>query len=276
MYFDAGVFSVTEALGSSMASRTDRGAADIIIPVHNQFHFTRSLLEGIYRHTDFPFHIYVIDNASTDETVDLDKIYTRNLTIVRNRENRGWCGGINQGVQLGKNRFIVFMNNDVEVSHGWLGNLIAFLDTHPRIGAVGPLNSNSRDWQCVDRVREKLVAEIPYFLTDDIHERNRILSYHFHRAGILVEGMLAFFCTVLRRRTVDAVGLLDEEFVGGGDDDDYCRRLRKAGYVLGLSLDTYVIHHSSTTHKTVFDAARRREMRKTNLARLRQKHPEYY
>ena len=199
-------------------SRSDT-AADIIIPVYNQYPFTRNLIESIYRHTDAPFHIYVIDNASTDETADLHKIYTRDITIVRNRENRGWCAGVNQGINLGQNPFVVFMNNDVEVSQGWLGNLIAFLDTHPRIGAVGPLDSSPNDWQCVDRVRETCVPQIPRFLTEDLHERNRILKYHFNRAGILIEGMLAFFCVVLKRRTINTVGLLDESFIGGGDDD---------------------------------------------------------
>jgi GT2 family glycosyltransferase len=251
-------------------------AADIIVPVHNQYPFTRNLLEGIYRYTDVPFHIYIIDNASTDETTDLAKIYTRDITIVRNRENQGWCGGINQGIKLGKNPCVIFMNNDVEVSRGWLGNMIAFLDTHPRIGAVGPLGSSPSDWQCVDRVREKMVPQIPHFRTEDLHERNQILNYHFHRAGILVEGMLAFFCVALKRRTVNAVGFLDENFVGGGDDDDYCRRLRKSGYVLGLSLDTYVIHHSSSTAKMVFTSAERREIRKRNVARLKEKHPDYF
>jgi O-antigen biosynthesis protein len=255
---------------------TSDTAVDIIVPVFNQYPYTRNLLEGIYRHTDVPFHVYIIDNASTDETVDLDKIYTRDITIIRNRQNRGWCGGINQGIALGTNPNLVFMNNDVEVSQGWLGNLTAFLDTHPRIGAVGPLNSCAGDWQCVDRVRQKIVPQIPHFLTEDLHERNRILSYHFHRAGILIEGMLAFFCVALKRRTVNVVGLLDENFVGGGDDDDYCRRLRKAGYVLGLSLDTYVIHHSSLTAKTIFDSDDRRAMRKKNLHRLKEKHPGYY
>jgi O-antigen biosynthesis protein len=257
-------------------SASTETAADLIIPVHNQYSYTRNLIEGIYRYSDAPFHIYIIDNASTDETTDLHKIYTHNITIVRNRENRGWCGAINQGISLGQNPYVVFMNNDIEVSQGWLGNLISFLDTHPRIGAVGPLDSSPNDWQCVDRVRESMVPQIPNFLTEDLHERNRILKYHFSRAGILVEGMLAFFCVALTRRTVSAVGFLDESFNGGGDDDDYCRRLRKSGYVLGLSLDTYVIHHSGLTAKTVFDDAERRDNRKRNLARLKDKHPEYY
>jgi GT2 family glycosyltransferase len=214
---------------------------DVIVPVRNKFALTRNLLEGIYRHTEAPFHIYIIDNASTDETIDLHKIYTRDITVVRNRRDRGWSGGVNQGLGLGRNPYVVFMDNAVEVSKGWLANLNAFLDTHPRIGAVGPLVSNHNGWQCVDRVREQIAPQIPQFLTEDLRERNRILGYHFHGAGILVEGILAFFCVALKRRTVDAVGLLNESASDGGGD--YCRRLRKAGYVLGLSLDTYVLIH---------------------------------
>ena len=247
---------------------TAETAADIIIPVGNRYSRTRGLLEGIYRHTDVPFHIYVIDNGSTDETVDLDKIYTRDITIVRNRRNRGWSGGINQGLELGKNPYVVFMNNDVEVSRNWLGNLISFLDTHPRIGAVGPLDSHPGDWQCVDNIREKIVSQIPHFLTEDLHERNRILQYHFHRAGILIEDSLGFFCVTLKRRTVHAVGCLDENSAGSGGGD-YCRRLRKAGYVLGLSLDTYVRRHANGAAEIACDASPRGPTLKKNASRLK-------
>jgi O-antigen biosynthesis protein len=230
-------------------------AADLIIPVRNNYFCTRNLIEGIYRYSDIPFHIYVIDNASTDETRGMDKVYTRNITIVHNRENRGWCGAINQGIKLGQNPYAVFMKNDVEVSQGWLGNMISFLDTHPKIGAVGPLDSSPGDWQCVDKVREKLAPQIPQFLTEDLHERNRILKYHFQRAGILVDDMLAFFCMALRRRTIDTVGFLDESMNNGHQCENYCRRLRKSGFVLGLSLDTYVIHHGKEPERRKRNAA---------------------
>jgi O-antigen biosynthesis protein len=252
-----------------MSVPTSRTATDIIIPVYNQYSFTRNLIESIYRHTDVPFHIYVIDNASTDETADLHKIYTRNITVVHNRKNRGWCGGINQGLGLGGNPNIVFMNNDVEVSTSWLENLVNFLNTHPRIGAVGPMNSNPNDLQFIDRVREKYAPQIPDFMTEDLHERNRILKYHFDRAGIMIDGMLSFFCVAIKRRTVDEIGPLDENYVTGGDDEDYCRRLRKAGFVLGLSLDTYVIHHSSLTAKTIFESAETGDTLKKKSPRLK-------
>ena len=44
-----------------MTETTARNATDIIIPVYNQYSFTRNLIESIYRHTDVPFHIYLID-----------------------------------------------------------------------------------------------------------------------------------------------------------------------------------------------------------------------
>jgi GT2 family glycosyltransferase len=223
------------------------GAADIVIAVRNRFPLTRMLIESIYRYSDLPFHIYVTDNASTDETADLEKIYTRDITVSRNRTNRGWCSGVNQGIRRGSNPHVILMTNDVEISQGWLGGLISFLNSHPRIGAVGPLTSNPDAWQCVDRVRETLVSQIPFFLTEDHHERNRILSYHLQRAGILSEGNLGFFCTAMKRRAINEVGLLDESARGVTADENYCRRLRKAGYVLGLALDTYVVHHDTST-----------------------------
>ena len=248
-----------------MQDGSSSSAADIIIPVRDQFNHTRALLEGIYRHSDLPFHIYVIDNASSDETVDLPKIYTRDITVVRNREDMGWSTAVNQGIRLGSNPYIVLMQNNVEVEQGWLGNLIAFLETHPRIGAVGPLGSDPRGWQCADRVREKMVPQIPQFLTEDLQERNRVLRYHFYRAGILVEGMLAFFCTALKRRAVEEVGELDEANADGCED--YCRRLRKAGYVLGLSLDTYVVQRVLTQRRPLATAARRDQPGRSGTAR---------
>lgn len=249
-----------------MSNGSDQGAVDIVIPVCNNYPRTRTLLEGIYLYSDLPFHLYVVDNASTDETADLSKIYARDITVVRNRENRGWQGGFNQGIELGRSPTVVCIKNEVEVSQGWLGNLVAFLQSHPRIGAVGPLNSDPGNWQCVDRVRADLVPEIPPFLTDDLHERNRILAHHFHRAGILVEGILAPFCLALQRRGIRVAGPLDES-------DDYCRRLRKAGYVLGLSLDTYVTHHVNSGRQAAHAAERAREMRRPTPSRVREKRP---
>jgi len=227
-----------------MSGGVNAAAADILIPVQNRHASARMLLEGIYRYADFPFHIYVIDNNSADSAMDLGKIYTRDISVIRNRSDAGWRGAINQGIRLSRNPYIVFMSSAVEVARGWLANLIAFLDTHSRIGAVGPLSSNPDDRQCLSRVRSELVPSLPDFLTDDLHERNRILSYHYHRTGVLIPGALNFACVALKRRAVNEVGPLAAGVAKGQDAEDYCRRMREAGYVLGLALDTYILRHS--------------------------------
>ena len=102
-----------------MNKLTSETAADLIIPVCNNFSRTRNLIDDIYLHTDVPFHIYIVDNASTDDTADLHKIYARDISIVRNRENRGWAGGINQVIDLGNNPNVVFLSDNIEVSPGW-------------------------------------------------------------------------------------------------------------------------------------------------------------
>lgn len=247
-----------------MTVQSAEDAVDIIIPVKNRYALTRNLLESVYRYADLPFHMYVIDNASTDETTDLDKIYTRDITVVRNRKDIGWSASINRGIELGQNPYIIFMSNSVEISRGWPGNMISFLDSHPRIGGVGPLCSNPDIWQSVDRVRKTIAPQIPRFLTDDLHERNRILKYHFHRAGILVEEELSLFCIALRRRTVEDIGPLNRD-LSGPKDGDYCRRLRKAGYVLGLSLDTYVQNRSGAAAKVLLSLNNRIRARR-NIA----------
>ncbi len=223
-----------------MSQGSGQAKADILIPARNDYSGTRMLLECIYRHTEYPFQIYVIDNASTDETIDLAKIYTRNITVVRNRVNRGWWGAIHQGIRLTSNPYVVFLESGIEVSHGWLGNMIAFLNTHPRIAAVGPLHSNRNDWQFVDRVRADIVPQIPHFFTEDIHERNRILQYHFQHAGILVDRVPDFSCATFRRRAINEIWPI-EDFSRGGGGAECCRRLRRRGYVIGLALDTCIV-----------------------------------
>jgi GT2 family glycosyltransferase len=238
MYFDCHRAS-PQKQERAMKRVSPPNAADILIPVRNQYAKTRALLESVYRYTDFPFQIYVLDHGSTDETLDLGKIYTKDITLVKTRRKRNWTGAINHGIRIATNPFVVILSNDVEISQGWLGNMISFLKTHPRIAAVGPLESSPGRWQCIDSVREKLVPQIPAFFTDDLHERNRILQYHFKNTGILVDQPLALCCAAMTRRAVDRIGLLSESGKGEADAD-YCRRLREAGYVLGLALNTCV------------------------------------
>ena len=248
----------------------------LICVTRNKFPLLETTLESLLRHTPAAeFHLYLIDNASDDRTLEL---YSRDLpehvTLVRNLENLKWVKGVNLGLDLAKHHdYVCLLNNDIEVGKDWLGSLVSILDTNPKVGAVGPLTSNSRDWQGYDSVREKLpqagLAELQGISRDDVSAMQSAVAGN--PSGIVVGGMLAFFCTLFRRSLFDEIGYLDEEFndLLLGDDDDFCWRLQKAGHLLALATNTYVAHRSGTSSLALPEFAERQRKATELLLRKR-------
>lgn len=100
----------------------------IVIPVFNQFARTYACLASILERTgDISYEVVVSDDASTDETKDLDRM-TTGVRIVRAEENRGFIETCNRGAEAARGEFVVFLNNDTFVSHGWLGALLSVFE----------------------------------------------------------------------------------------------------------------------------------------------------
>lgn len=249
----------------------------LICVTHNNVALLVRCLESILNNTTAPFHLFLVDNASTDQTATLYSQLPPTATVVRNTTNQWWAGGINQGIRLAGDNFdrIYFLNDDIEVPKRWLERLNGLLDGNPGVGAIGPLNSNPRDWQCYDRVRGEMgvtsLPPAPEIDRGDLAAMDALVAGRNDPPGIGILGMLAFFCTGFRRETVAKVGLLDEAFVMGGDDDDYCRRLTAAGYSLALALNTYVLHHGGASLNRMAETARA-ELKQRNIARLAEKY----
>lgn len=252
--------------------------SSLILVTHNNFDLLMKALKSIYDNTTFPYHLIIIDNNSTDKTLGLYGANLPNTTIVRNCMNRWWCGGINQGIKLSDDcEYVFFLNDDIEVSKNWDINHINALKD-PLVGAVGPLNSNKRDWQGIDNVKTSFDLEFLNGLDsidrDDVSTINgHLTDYDAH--PISISGMLAFFCTAFRRDTIEKVGFLDERYTMGGDDDQYARRLEKNGYKLQLLLNTYVIHRGGSSLKKM-DPMVLKKLKERNLNLLKNDFPDYY
>ncbi|MCA0268277.1 MAG: glycosyltransferase family 2 protein [Bacteroidetes bacterium] len=82
--------------------------------------------------------IVVVDNGSTDGSVAWLRAHLPDVKVVALTENRGFCGGNNAGFREASGAYVVFLNNDVETTPGWLDPLAAWLDDHPRCAAVQP------------------------------------------------------------------------------------------------------------------------------------------
>ncbi|MFT9495200.1 glycosyltransferase [Anaerosolibacter sp.] len=210
----------------------------IVILTFNQLHYTKLCIDSIRKYTDKEtYEIIVVDNHSTDGTVEWLKVQGDIQTIF-NVENLGFPIGCNQGLAMAQGDNILLLNNDVIVTPHWLSNLTVCLYSSERIGAVGAVSNSCSNYQTIPITYKNIEEMIPFA------EKNNILNKgHWEERPRLIG-----FCLLIKKDVVDKIGLLDERFSPGNfEDDDYCYRIRQAGYQLMLCKDVFIHHFGSAS-----------------------------
>ena len=82
------------------------------------------------------YEIIIADDVSTDATKELS-LYAENLVICRNKTNQGFLRNCNQAAKAARGKYVMFLNNDTQVTPGWLSSLVNLIESDPTIGMVG-------------------------------------------------------------------------------------------------------------------------------------------
>ena len=184
-------------------------AASIIILTHDDVDYFEECLESVRARTEVPHEIIVVDNASQAAAVRrLERLCRRpNIRLIRNRENRFFAAGNNQGIRAARGRHLVLLNADAVVGTQWLTRLIAWADSDPSVGLVAPMTNSATGLQCVAAPPYRTLSDFPKFswVWAQAHAGR---SQEVHR--------LIAFCLLVKREVVERVGLLDERFGPGG------------------------------------------------------------
>ena len=222
--------------------------AALICVTRNNAEKLQTTLNSIIRNTN-PEHydLFIIDNASSDSTLGIyqQRVLADHITIVRSGKNLNWVGGINSGIEMTRGyQYVGFLNDDIEVCPNWLENFFDVLDSNSGVAAVGPITSNSLDWQGYDNVRMRFL-DWGLLILDEVDRENVAEMYKyicFNGPGCVIHNSLAFFCILFRRSAIDKIGSLDSAFseFNCGYDEDFCERLMRLKYKLALSAKTYV------------------------------------
>ncbi|MDB5336757.1 MAG: wbbL 5, partial [Planctomycetaceae bacterium] len=209
----------------------DFGCTSIVIVTFNQQAYTRQCLHSLREYTDEDVQIIVIDNGSSDGTVEFLKTVP-DITVITNRENLGYPAAVNQGIQAARGRQILLLNNDVVLTTGWLLHLLKALYSEAEIGLVGPYTNCTAGPQRID-------ARYALRELDDFAWRHRKV----HSGQRIEVDKLTGFCLLLKREVIDRIGSLDERFgLGVYDDIDYCHRAAAAGFSMVIAADVFVHH----------------------------------
>lgn len=182
--------------------------------------------------TDYPnLEIILADNASSDGSVPFVREHFPSVKVVRHPENWRFCRGNNAALPHATGRYVVLLNNDVQVPPGWLRPLVEAMERDPRVAAAQP---KLLQWD--DRSRFEYAGAAGGFL-------DRV-GYPFTQGRLFMEterdrGQYdrprdIFWATgaalMLRRAALDEVGLLDEVFEMHMEEIDLCWRFWRAGW----------------------------------------------
>ncbi|WP_240601751.1 glycosyltransferase [Oleiagrimonas sp. MCCC 1A03011] len=109
----------------------------VVIPVHGKCAHTVACLRSLARHgAEAPFEVIVVDDASPDDTASiLPQI--DGLRIVTHAQNKGFVDSCNDGAEAARGDFLLFLNNDTQVTPGWLDAMLACMREEPECGIVG-------------------------------------------------------------------------------------------------------------------------------------------
>ena len=223
----------------------------VVVLAYNNLAFTQACLASIEACSDYPnLEVIVVDNASSDGSVDWLRGWERERSaaghrrrLIANDANLGFAAGNNVGLRAASGDYLVMLNNDTRVTHGWVRTLCAHLRRDPTLGLVGPVTNN---------IGNEAKIDIAYDDPADMHGPAGEYTRR-HPGRELPLRTAAFFCVAMRREVFEHVGELDEAFgVGFFEDDDYCRRVEQAGWRIACAEDVFVHHHLSAS----FDALR--------------------
>jgi len=228
-----------------------RSAPDvsIIIPLYNQAQLTKACVEAVRATAGTPEHyeLILVDNGSWDWTREYVKSLGDSVTVVTNSDNLGFAKACNQGAQVAKGRYLLFLNNDTVPRAGWLEALLAGADAD---GA--------------DIVGAKLLYPNGRVQHAGVAFNKNGIGYHIFRnfpADAAAVNKKRFMqcvtaaCLLVSRELFIELGGFDEHFHNGFEDVDFCLRGGQSGRKVLYTPHAVVVHHEEQSEgRKRFDA----------------------
>jgi GT2 family glycosyltransferase len=223
--------------------RADRPVVSIVVVTFNQVGHTYACLEALLAHADVPYELVVVDNASSEATARLlDRL--RDVTVLRNETNVGFGKACNQGAEVARGEFLLFLNNDARIAPGCLSALVDAARADARCGAVG----GKLVWP--DGRLQEAGAIVWQDGTAEGYGRGSDPSapeFSYRREVDFCSGALL----LVRRELFAAIGGFDDRFAPAYyEDADLCMAIRRRDHRVVYEPRARALHHEHGSSST--------------------------
>ena len=204
------------------------------------------------------YEVFVVDNASTDDSVEMVRRKYPGAIVIANRDNRGFASANNQALERAKGKYILLLNPDTVLSSDTIRVMTGFLDSHPEAGGAGCKVINpdgSLQLACRRGFPSPGVAFFKMVGLSSLFPKSKTfgaynLTYLDPEAIAEVDAISGAFM-MLRKEALERVGFLDETFFMYGEDLDLCFRIKQDGWKIYYVPNTEIIHFKGESSKTV-------------------------
>lgn len=229
----------------------------IIIVNYNVKHFLEQCLISVFNAIQgIEAEVIVVDNNSVDGSLQMIKEKFSNLVLISNKDNRGFSKANNQGINISKGEYILLLNPDTIVEEDTFSRCISFMDEHPDAGGLGVKMLDGKGRFLPESKRGLPTPSAAFYKMFGISKifphSKKFSSYHQGHLGeneIHSVEVLSGAFMFLRKKALDKVGLLDEDFFMYGEDIDLSYRILQGGYKNYYFPETRIIHYKGESTK---------------------------
>lgn len=238
----------------------------IIIVSFNTKKLTVSCVRSVITYTKgVTYEIIVVDNNSTDGSVEaLSKLKSK-TKIIKNKENKGFGSANNEGIKKAKGRYILLLNSDTHVSSNVVGEMVRWMDGKEEIGVSsckllnkdGSIQGTGGYFPTLIRVFSWMtIQDIPFVdrFIDPFHpmkEKSRQKANHFYDVPQELDWITGAFMLV-RKDVFDEVGLFDEDYFMYTEEVDLCYRIKKNGWKVYYDPQWSIVHWGGASSTSEF------------------------
>ena len=232
----------------AQSEQYERPDLSIVIVNWNTRELLDDCLRSIYHETrELDLEVFVIDNASQDGSADMVQRDYPSVELIRNSENRGFGAATNQGLRACLGRYALLLNSDTVILGDVVKESVAYMDAHPEVGVLGCRVLNE------DRTVQRTCSQFPTILNlfllvsglpkvPGANFFDRFELGDWQRDDVRDVDVVSGCSMCVRREAMEEVGLLDEQFFFYGEETDWCKRLKLAGWPCRFAPVGEIIH----------------------------------